>query len=90
VTVEFPRVLSARLLKVWKQLAWSRQTNSPHPVLITGGDGCGKSDCILAFSQLQGKHLRQVSLTPETEPSLLIGQLTPNDKPEGMFDSVRW
>eukprot|EP01127_Copromyxa_protea_P008978 TRINITY_DN2080_c0_g1_i4.p1 TRINITY_DN2080_c0_g1~~TRINITY_DN2080_c0_g1_i4.p1 ORF type:complete len:7466 (-),score=1064.85 TRINITY_DN2080_c0_g1_i4:44-22441(-) len=81
VQAEWPRALLPRVLKLWKQLAWSLHTN--HPVLVSGAEGCGKSDSVIAFGQLQGMIPTQICLTPETEPSLLIGQLTPNESSTG-------
>lgn len=68
-----------RVLRAWKQVMWALNTNQP--ILLTGEEGCGKSQCILAISTLCGTPIQQCCLTPETEPSILVGQLIPNDKP---------
>lgn len=54
---------------------WSLR--SSHPVLITGNDGCGKSECVSSFGSLFGSEVNVCCLTPETEPSYLVGQLMP-------------
>lgn len=83
---EWPKVLTPRILRVCKQIAWALRTE--HPVLISGAEGCGKSECVLMLGVFQGVLVRQVCLTLETEPSLLVGQLMPNDKPQG--SKIEW
>ena len=73
-------MLTPRLLTVWKQLIWS--LHCPYPLLLSGGEGCGKSACVVGLAYLKGTPVRQVNITPETEPSLLIGQLMSKDEDE--------
>jgi midasin (ATPase involved in ribosome maturation) len=51
---------------------WTLHSN--YPVLITGGESCGKTSCVFGLAHMSGVSTRQVNITPETEPSLLIGQ----------------
>ncbi len=67
-------------MRTWKLIAWA--LNSAQPILLTGEEGCGKTDCILAIAMLNGSHVHQCCLTPETDSSTLVGQLTPNDNPD--------
>ena len=72
-----PFVITKRVLKVWKQIGWN--LDSSYPILLSGIEGCGKSETIYAFAKLTGMDITQVCLTPETEASHLVGQYNPND-----------
>lgn len=77
---EKPYVLTPNVLRVWKQMAWA--LHAKQPLLITGDEGCGKSDCVLAIASVLGVSIHQSCLTPETEPASLVGQLAPSDSNE--------
>ena len=74
-----PFVITTDVLNIWKQIAWN--LDSSYPILLTGIEGCGKTETIYAFSRLTRMELTQVCLTPETEASHLVGQYNPNDGP---------
>ncbi|CAF4677359.1 unnamed protein product, partial [Rotaria magnacalcarata] len=52
------------------------------PILVTGSEACGKSELLLTLAWLHSKRIHQLNITPETEPTSLIGQLVPNDSQE--------
>ncbi|WIA29986.1 hypothetical protein OEZ86_000084 [Tetradesmus obliquus] len=72
-----PFVLTSRILRAW-QVA-GRALMAAEPLLVVGRDGSGKSECLRALSWLLGEQLQQFNLTPETEPSALVGQFVPHD-----------
>ena len=72
-----PFVVTKRVLSLWKQIAWNLQAT--YPILISGPEGCGKSEAIHAFSKLVGMDLISICLTPETETFHLVGQYKPSD-----------
>jgi hypothetical protein len=74
---DLPYVLTDRALAVLKQVCFHLRIKQP--ILITGGEACGKSDLLLTLAWLHAKRVHQLNVTPETEPSSLIGQLVPND-----------
>ncbi|CAF4036986.1 unnamed protein product [Rotaria sp. Silwood2] len=74
---DLPYVLTDRVLAVLKQVCFHLRIKQP--ILVTGGEACGKSDLLLTLAWLHGKRIHQLNVTPETEPSSLIGQLVPND-----------
>ncbi|CAF1367770.1 unnamed protein product, partial [Rotaria sordida] len=76
-TPEIPFVLTDRVLSTLKQVAFLQQIKQP--LLLTGDEGCGKSELLLTLGWFNSKRVYQVNITPETEPSSLIGQLIPND-----------
>jgi midasin (ATPase involved in ribosome maturation) len=47
------------------------------PVLIVGPSGCGKSETILTLLNVLFRENTQFCMTPETEPSELVGQYLP-------------
>ena len=75
-STEKPFVVTQRVLKLWKNIAIL--LNSRSPILVTGNEGNGKSLSISVFTYLIGINLTQISLTPESEPSILVGQFLPN------------
>eukprot|EP01038_Epipyxis_sp_PR26KG_P004737 gene4737-6644_t len=80
---ERPYAITPRVLTTWKQMAMNcTGSNSlrPESILIVGKDGCGKSDCVRAFASILARHLSELCMMPETEPSALIGQFTPNER----------
>ena len=72
-----PFAVTERVLKVWKQIGWN--LNSSYPILLSGSEGCGKSETIYTLAKLIGMEVTQICLTPETEVSHLVGQYNPND-----------
>ena len=80
-----PFVVTERVLKIWKQIGWN--LDSSYPILLTGNEGCGKSETIYAFAKLIGMDITQVCMTPETEASHLVGQYNPND---GTGEKIKW
>ena len=60
------------------------------PVLITGSEGCGKSQAVSAYSEIFCSSLTKVCLTPDSEPSLLVGQLIPNDQLNSKSERIVW
>ena len=74
---EIPYILTERSLSALKQICFNMRIKQP--ILLTGGEGCGKSELLLALGWLYGKRIHQLNITPETEPSALIGQLIPNE-----------
>ena len=72
-----PFVVTERVLKVWKQIGWN--LDSSYPILLSGSEGCGKSETIYALAKLLEMEITQVCLTPETESSHLVGQYSPNE-----------
>ncbi|CAF3680158.1 unnamed protein product [Rotaria sp. Silwood1] len=74
---ELPYVLSDRVLSTLKQVCFNMYIKQP--ILVTGDEACGKSDLLLTLSWFHSKHVHQLNITPETEPSALIGQLIPNE-----------
>ena len=76
-----PFVLTERVLQIWKQIGWN--LDSSYPILLSGNEGCGKSETIYALAKLIGMDITQVCLTPETEASHLVGQYNPNDGSTG-------
>ncbi|CAF4694006.1 unnamed protein product, partial [Rotaria sp. Silwood1] len=77
VQPEIPYVLTNRALKTLKQVCFNRTIKQP--ILVTGPEGCGKSELLLTLAWFCGQQVQQLNITPETEPSALIGQLIPND-----------
>ena len=77
VRPEMPYVLTDRVLSTLKQVCFNM--NIKQPILITGAEGCGKSELLLTLAWFSGQRVYQLNITPETEPSALIGQLIPND-----------
>ncbi|CAF0986919.1 unnamed protein product [Didymodactylos carnosus] len=74
---ELPYVLSDRVLSTLKQVCFNMYIKQP--ILVTGDEACGKSDLLLTLSWFYSKHVHQLNITPETEPSALIGQIIPNE-----------
>ncbi|CAF3688580.1 unnamed protein product [Rotaria sp. Silwood1] len=74
---EMPYVLTDRVLSTIKQVCFNM--NIKQPILITGAEGCGKSELLLTLAWFCGQQVHQLNITPETEPSALVGQLIPND-----------
>ncbi|CAF1360682.1 unnamed protein product [Adineta steineri] len=74
---EVPYVLSDRVLSTLKQVCYNMYIKQP--ILVTGDEACGKSDLLLTLSWFYSKYVHQLNITPETEPSALIGQLIPNE-----------
>ncbi|CAF1361581.1 unnamed protein product [Adineta steineri] len=74
---ELPYILSDRVLSTLKQVCYNMYIKQP--ILVTGDEACGKSDLLLTLSWFYSKHVHQLNITPETEPSALIGQLIPNE-----------
>ena len=72
-----PFAVTERVLEVWKQIGWN--LNSSYPILLSGSEGCGKSETIYTLAKLIGMEITQICLTPETEASHLVGQYNPND-----------
>ena len=77
VRPEMPYVLTDRVLSTLKQVCFNM--NIKQPILITGAEGCGKSELFLTLAWFCGQRVHQLNITPETEPSALIGQVIPND-----------
>ncbi|CAF1151526.1 unnamed protein product, partial [Rotaria sordida] len=77
VQPEIPYVLTDRALKTLKQICFNQTIKQP--ILVTGPEGCGKSELLLTLAWFCGQQVQQLNITPETEPSALIGQLIPND-----------
>ncbi|CAF0915731.1 unnamed protein product [Brachionus calyciflorus] len=80
-----PFVITKRVLKLWKQMCWCLKIS--YPILITGNEGCGKSEAVYFLSKLCGFDLDQVCLTPETEIASLVGEYSPNTSNDG---KIRW
>jgi midasin (ATPase involved in ribosome maturation) len=74
---DLPYVLTDRVLTVLKQVCFDLRIKQP--ILVTGGEACGKSELLLTLAWLHSKRIHQLNITPETEPTSLIGQLIPND-----------
>ncbi|CAF3786308.1 unnamed protein product [Rotaria socialis] len=74
---DMPYILTDRTLQTMKQVSFDM--NIKQPILVTGPEGCGKSDLLLALTWLNGQQVNQLNITPETEPSALIGQILPNE-----------
>ncbi|CAF1156114.1 unnamed protein product, partial [Adineta ricciae] len=77
IQVGMPFILTKRVLRTFKEVAF--HANIHQPILLTGPEGCGKSDLLLTLAWLHGQQINQLNITTETEPSLFIGQMTPND-----------
>ncbi|CAF3864955.1 unnamed protein product [Rotaria magnacalcarata] len=73
---DIPYILTDRILSTMKQVSFDM--NIKQPILVTGPEGCGKSDLLLALAWLNGQQVNQLNITPETEPSALTGQIIPN------------
>jgi hypothetical protein len=87
VEPEKPFVVTARCLQAWQVVGRSLQ--AAQPLLLIGRDGCGKSDSLRVLSWLLGMQLQALNMTPETEPSALVGQYLPAATP-GQGDPVVW
>jgi midasin (ATPase involved in ribosome maturation) len=85
---ENPFVVTKRVKSLWKKINIAIMQNSP--ILITGSEGCGKSLAVTAYSEIFCSKLEKVCLTPESEPSLLVGQLIPNDKLKSESERIVW
>ncbi|CAF4415448.1 unnamed protein product [Rotaria sp. Silwood2] len=77
VQPEIPYIFTNRILSTLKQVSFN--LNIKQPILVTGPEGCGKSDLLLTLGWLNGQQVYQLNITPETEPSALIGQIIPNE-----------
>jgi midasin (ATPase involved in ribosome maturation) len=75
-SIDKPFIVSQRVLKLWKNIA--TLISSRCPILVTGSEGSGKSLAVSTFTYLFGMNLTQICLTPESEPSILVGQFLPN------------
>ncbi|CAF3665321.1 unnamed protein product [Rotaria sp. Silwood1] len=75
---EIPYVLTNRVIATLKQVCFNQRTRQP--ILLTGTEGCGKSELLLMLAWLCDQSIEQLNITPETEPSALIGQIIPNDR----------
>ena len=75
-SIDKPFIVSQRVLKLWKNIA--TLISSRCPILVTGSEGSGKSLAVSTFTYLFGINLTQICLTPESEPSILVGQFLPN------------
>lgn len=78
---EWPFVLTPRVLRLWHQLLLAM--NLSHPILVTGGEAIGKSAALVALARIQGQTFVQMCLTPETDPSVLVGQNAPTSRSGG-------
>lgn len=86
---ELPFALTTRVLRLWKVAASALVTYQP--ILVTGDESSGKSEALRILSTLAGQRLSTVCLTPETEPSALVGQLLPSRNRHGKDESpVVW
>ena len=85
---EKPFVVTTRVKTLWKKLNTAMMQNSP--ILVTGNEGCGKSQAIAAYAAIFGASLFKVCLTPESEPSVLVGSLMPNDKTQKTSERIVW
>ena len=67
--------ITPNILWVWQRVMLACHLQSP--ILLTGGEACGKSAAIVSFARMQQLIVKQVCLTPETDPSTLVGQDCP-------------
>lgn len=57
------------------------------PVMVVGPSGCGKTETLTALLRMTGRRIEQVCMTPETEPSELVGLYAPQ---QGKAKSIAW
>jgi MoxR-like ATPase len=67
--------VTGRVKALWASMARSVETRQPF--MVVGPVGCGKSEALGAAARLTNRRLLPVCMTPETEPSELVGQFTP-------------
>ncbi|GMH42205.1 hypothetical protein BSKO_10124 [Bryopsis sp. KO-2023] len=70
-----PLMLGERFLKALNLILLA--VKSGNPVLVEGKSGCGKSALVKALAFIVGRDIEQIVLTPESEPSALLGQRLP-------------
>ncbi|GMH42187.1 hypothetical protein BSKO_10106 [Bryopsis sp. KO-2023] len=70
-----PLILGERFLKALNLILLA--VKSGNPVLVEGKSGCGKSALVKALAFIIGRDIEQIVLTPESEPSALLGQRLP-------------
>ena len=90
-----PFVITHRIKELWKQIIHS--IDLCYPILITGSEGCGKSEAVRALAYLLNKNIHTLCITPETETSAIIGQYIPaasgEDEEDGQAEGdsfVKW
>lgn len=75
VAPDCPFVVTLRVRQLWKELLHTLRQQQP--TVVVGRVGCGKSDAVVALACLLGIDVSQVCITPETEPTELVGQQGP-------------
>lgn len=70
--------LTMEIKRCWMEI--SEAINYKQPVLVTGDNGCGKSETIRALGTILQKKMLHLYVTPETEPEALVGYYTPIGK----------
>ena len=85
-----PFVVTPRIITLFWEL--SCVVHSPSPILLCGANGVGKSECLRVFSWLMGRDsIEYCCLTPEVEPTALVGQIIPDTDHGGTQQAaVRW
>jgi hypothetical protein len=70
-----PFAVTQRVLAFWRTALLSLHVDAP--MLVTGESGSGKSLAVRALARLLGCQFQQVLLSAESDPSELVGQLSP-------------
>jgi MoxR-like ATPase len=77
--------ITPRVAAVWH--VTMSALNTKQPLMLVGPVGCGKSHSLLALMRLLNRRVEQVCMTPETEPSELVGAYIPQT---GAAKSIKW
>ena len=86
-----PFVLTPRVMQLWRLMSSAvKSSDSQEPVLVVGPEGCGKTRAIHALASVLHQDVEDCFLTPESEPTDLVGQQLPSDLAGPGVSRIQW
>jgi len=86
-----PFVLTPRATQTWRLISTAiSSSESQEPILVVGPNGCGKTSVIQALASMLQQAVEGCFLTPESEPSDLVGQQLPTDVSGPGLARIQW
>ena len=78
-------------MQTWSLISTAISSNeSQEPILVVGPNGCGKTSVIQALASLLQQPVEGCFLTPESEPTDLVGQQLPADVSGPGLAHIQW